>query len=187
MKMAALVLASGLSRRYGKDDKLMATLKGQALLAYCLDAAKGALFDGYFVVTPDPDPRADLARSFGFTIIPNSIAEAGQGVSISAGVSEIIDKGFESICLLLGDMPFVTSDYLRKLKSHAPDSDIIFSQVNTQNQPPAIFRGQALRTLKNLSGDRGANSLDLANFAISHMEMSEAMAKDFDLATDFMR
>lgn len=188
-KIAALVLASGLSRRYGNDDKLMAEVKGQALLAYCLDAARAVNFDGYYVVSPDPDPnpdpRADLARRHGFEVIGNPAPENGQGASLALGAMTLINRGFDATCVLLGDMPFVTPKYLQLLMSFAPAADIVFSQVRDQDQPPAIFRGPALEALTTLSGDRGAHSLDLSGFEISHFEMSPPMAKDFDLADEF--
>lgn len=183
MKTAALILASGLSRRFGKEDKLLAELKGQALLAYCLDAAKNVDFDGLFVICPDPDPRADLARSLGFTVINNPSPEAGQGASIALGAQHCISDGFDAVCVLLGDMPFVTTEFLKELNQ--TPGDIVFSQLDDRDQPPAIFRGSALQKLTDLSGDKGAASLDLSAFAKTHIPLPEGMSVDFDTEEDF--
>ncbi len=183
MRTAALVLASGLSRRFGTDDKLLADLKGQALLAYCLDTAKTARFDGYLVICPDPDPRAELARSLGFQVIPNPSPEQGQGASIALGAKYCQSAGFEAACILLGDMPFVSAEYLQALSK--ANGDIIFSLNNDRDQPPAIFRGEALAALTALSGDQGAKTLDLSAFHITQMDLPDPLAMDFDRPEDF--
>ncbi len=183
MKTAALVLASGLSRRFGTEDKLLAELKGQALLAYCLDAARESGFDGLYVVSPDPDPRADLARRHGFRVISNPAPEAGQGASLALGSRYVIEKGFDAVCILLGDMPMVLSDYIRELCREP--GDIVFSEVNGLDQPPAVFRHKALYSLTQLSGDKGAKSLDLSEFTITRLSLPEEMSVDFDHPSDF--
>lgn len=183
MTMAALVLASGLSRRYGSDDKLMAELKGQALLAYCLDTVETAGFQHRFIVCPDPDPRAELARRFGFSVIANQSPEDGQGTSISLGARHVINAGFDTACILLGDMPFITADYLKSLRKM--NGDIVFSQVQDIDQPPAVFRLAALKALTGLSGDKGAGALDLSCFNVSHMKLPAEMSVDFDTEDDF--
>jgi len=183
VKTAALVLASGLSKRFGSEDKLLTDLKGQALLAYSLDTARETGFDGLFVICPDPDPRADIARSFGFDVIPNPSPEAGQGATIALGAKHCQSAGFDAACILLGDMPFVTSHYLRRLKRQ--NGDIIFSRSGSCHQPPAIFRGPAIKALTQLSGDNGAKTLELSNFHIEYINLPEEMARDFDLRSDF--
>lgn len=185
-KMAVLVLASGLSKRFGAQDKLMAEVKGQALLAYCLDAARGVNFDGYYVVTPDPDPRASLARSLGFKVIHNPTPEAGQGASIAAGVKALVDQGYDAVCILLGDMPMITSKFIERLK-RASDTEIIFSRANHRDGPPAIFKGSALGALMSLTGDKGARSIDLSNFNIDVLDMPPELAIDFDTPEDFQK
>ena len=183
MKIAAMVLASGLSRRFGQDDKLLADLKGQALLAYSLDAVRSADFENRFIICPEPDPRAILARNFGFNVIANSEPEAGQGASISLGAKYLRANGFDAVCILLGDMPFVTPEYLKQIQ--AMSGDIVFSRTNNKEQPPAIFRGDALEILTTLSGDQGASQLDLSPFTVSNIDLPGEMEKDFDRPEDF--
>lgn len=183
MKSAALVLASGLSRRFGSEDKLLADLKGQALLAYCLDAARNTGFDGLFVVCPDSDPRADLARTFGFEVIGNRAPELGQGASIAVGTRHILDKGYQAVCVLLGDMPFITAEYLMRLSETS--GDIVFSQRDGVEQPPAIFRNLSMQALTGLFGDNGARTLDLSSFDVTRLNLPVEMSIDFDTEDDF--
>ena len=185
--MACLILASGLSRRFGGDDKLLAELKGQALLAYALDTAKSAPFADYFVITPKNDPRAELARVRGFKVIDNSLPDAGQGASLALGASHIVRADYEAVCVLLGDMPFITPGYLARLIRTSSASDIIFSQNSGLDMPPAIFRGDALLALQNLTGDQGAKHIDLSRFSISRATLPDDMARDMDRPEDFDR
>ncbi len=185
LKTACLVLASGLSKRYGPDDKLLADLKGKALLAYCLDAAKMAGFDGLYVVTPKHDPRAKLAISQGFKIIDNPVPEAGQGASIACGAAYALRQSYDSGCILLGDMPFVTPAYLKGLQRRIRGADIVFSSHHNRQQPPAIFNRKALAMLAELTGDKGAQSLDLSTLNINSSELPDDLARDFDCVDDF--
>lgn len=185
MRCAALVLASGLSTRFGPSDKLLAELKGKALLCYALDAVRQAKFDGYFAITPDRDPRAKLARARGFSVIDNPSPQSGLGATIARGARYLVEIGYESVCITLGDMPFVTSDYLTRLLQRSPNADIIFSEHLSKNQPPAIFRGEALGALMSLSGDIGANALDLSVFKIARLKMPEDISRDMDKPADF--
>lgn len=183
MKIAALVLASGLSSRFGPKDKLLMDLKGRPLLAYCLDAVRSAQFEHRFIVCPDPDLRADLARDFDFAIIPNPYPVAGQGATIALGATYLVANGFDTICILLGDMPFVTSEYLTTMRDL--DGDIVFSHAQGKDQPPALFRHDAMRMLTQLTGDQGARSLDLSQFEISSLDLPAEMSVDFNTEEDF--
>jgi len=185
MKCAALVLASGLSARYGKADKLLADLKGKALLAYTLDAITSAKFNGYFVITPQNEARAHLAKQRRFEVIHNPDPAAGQGHSIAIGAKHIINTGFDCACVLLGDMPMIMPEYLGRLKRAAESADVVFSRADNRNQPPAIFRGEALQALTTLSGDKGARSLDWNRFKVKRIDLPDDLAVDFDTPEDF--
>jgi len=185
MTMACLVLASGLSRRFGDADKLMADLNGRVLLAHTLDTARQVEFGGYFIVTPDPDPRAELGRRRGFSIIANLSPEAGQGASLALGARYLLASGFNQACILLGDMPFISPEYLRELIMRSTDFDIIFSHIDDRDQPPAVFSKNALDVLTTLTGDKGARSADLSSFSIGHQDLPANMAPSYDTQKDF--
>ena len=186
MSMACLVVASGLSRRFGDEDKLLADLKGQALLAYCLDTAASVPFAQRYVVTSD-DKRAELAKARGFNIVHNPTPEDGMGTSLALGAIDLLNHGFNAGCILLGDMPFVTPEYLTKLIKHSKSFDISFSQNNNRNMPPAIFKNGALYTLTTLRGDKGMQSQNLSHFNISHLDLPNDLARDMDTPEDFDR
>ncbi len=184
MTIACLVLASGLSRRFGDEDKLLADLNGQTLLAYCLDTAASVPFDGRFVVTAD-DGRAELAKARSFNVIQNQNPEDGMGASLTCGVRHILDAEYDEVCVLLGDMPFVTPQYIKKLIKGSARFDVTYSQNEDRLMPPAIFKGQVLQSLTQLSGDKGAQSLDLSRYNIGHVELPDEMARDMDEPHDF--
>ena len=173
-----------MSRRFGNEDKLLADLKGQALLAYCLDTAASAPFTDRFIVTFD-DERALLGLARGFNIIHNPDPELGMGAALAGGVRHILQLGHSQACILLGDMPFVTTHYLQNLMKRSSQYDITYSQNNERDMPPAIFKGAALKVLTQLTGDKGAQSLDLSGFKIDHLQLPDEMARDMDEPNDF--
>ena len=163
----------------------MSELKGQALLAYGLDAARSASFERYFIITPDPDPRATLARRFGFEVIDNPSPESGQGASLARAISHLWDLGIREVCVCLGDMPFVTGAYLNKLRALSGPSDIVFSHTENGDQPPAIFKQEAMQALTRLDQDQGARKLDWSGYNISRLPLPPELAFDFDRPDDF--
>ena len=53
LRLAALVLAAGQSRRFGAANKLLADLAGMPVLAHILTSLSGSAFDDIVVVASD--------------------------------------------------------------------------------------------------------------------------------------
>ncbi|NNE57350.1 MAG: nucleotidyltransferase family protein [Hellea sp.] len=185
MTMACLVLASGLSRRFGDGDKLMQNLGGKPLLAHCLIAASEIFAPEHrFIVVPNPDPRSELASQFEFSLIDNPEPETGQGRSLAIGVQALLAQNYHSVCVLLADMPFISPEFIQGFIDQSENFDIGFSQVRGRAQPPAIFKATAFEPLTGLSGDQGARALDLSAFSIAQIPLPEEMARDIDIPDD---
>ncbi len=155
------------------------------MIEHVLTAARPVPFDGHFVVTQDPDPKADLARSHGFEIIPIQERDPGQGDSIRIGVTYLLNAGYEGVCILLGDMPFVTQNYLEELLSAASDHTAIFSRAQDRLQPPAIIKMPALYSLTVLRGDEGfLRRFGEADMMLGELALPAEMARDIDRLED---
>ncbi len=108
-----LVLASGLSRRFGSQNKLLAPLHGRTVITRTLDAYLDFFGECWVVLGHDSsmisqqlDPRVHVVLNTAFT--------EGQSAALKAGLAEIPpDVG----AILVGpaDQPLMTGHVLEKL------------------------------------------------------------------------
>ena len=137
MRVVAIVLAAGFSRRLGRP-KQDVVFEGETLLARATRVA-GEVADEVVVVTRDL----------------NSEADEGMASSIRAGVAR---AGTDArILITLCDQPLVTADHLRALI--AIDAPIVATAYSGIAGVPAIFAPQFVPELLALRGDVGARSI----------------------------
>lgn len=96
-------------------------------------------------------------------IIENKNWENGMGGTISFGIN-YLENNFPEIngtYILLSDQPFVTLNYLEKLKSEKEKerNKIIASKYESTLGPPAFFPKNIFSALKNLNGQKGAKPI----------------------------
>ena len=127
-RTAILLLASGLSSRFGAGDKLMANLNGRPILARAAGAlANRPVAKRVAVVGKDQTARKACLEALGFEIVLNPAPEDGQGRTLAIGSQYVRDATeADSVLILLGDMPFVTDTHLagipaRHVVAAAPD------------------------------------------------------------------
>jgi len=153
------LLASGLSSRFGTQNKLLAVLNGEPMIAQTAKVACGAGFDKvYAVVNNDPDLHKVLAE-FDIQLIINEQPEKGLSNAVKLAATTAIDINATSLTIALGDMPFITDEHLIKLKSFTKTAHAASSFNGQTNSPPALFGASLFGALTQLEGDRGALSL----------------------------
>lgn len=177
---ALVILASGLSQRFGKADKLMADFKGKPLVQHVIDAANDIPFAECFAVIPKESvQRRKLFNYEGYSLIENESPEMGQGGSLRLAALAAQEKGHKAICLMLGDMPFVRKEDVINLLQNLSDKDRAISHCNKTLMPPAIFANDALSELSNVNPRGGAKSLFKSDKFYKH-PLSERAARDID-------
>ncbi len=152
--ITGIILASGFSRRMGKD-KLLMEFNGKKLLEWTLIAAKESSLSSIILVYRKEEIR-QLGEEYGMKTIKNSLSELGQSESLKAGVRESSPE--DSYMFLLGDQPFVDSqliDRLIRIHKENPES-IIIPSYNGKNAPPTIIPKKYREELLNIEGDTGA-------------------------------
>jgi len=84
---AAILLASGFSRRFGGGNKLLVPFKGKPLARYTLElVSKLDFYGGIYFIAASPDVAA-LAADFGnIRVVKNPAPEKGLGESVRLGV-----------------------------------------------------------------------------------------------------
>ena len=106
-RAAIILLASGLSRRYGNRDKLTANLGGKHLIEH--SASELAKLPALTRVAVTPTDRNDLKEHLinRFVIALNRKPKHGLGHSLAVGVQVALQSKPDAIVVCVGDMPFI--------------------------------------------------------------------------------
>lgn len=183
---ALILLASGLSTRFGHRNKLLARLGDKAVVNHVIEELAELKFSRRFVVLADDDN--DLATTFkrsGYVIVFNDNPDQGQGRSLALGTSKCIEDGFETACVALADMPFISAAHVQQLIEALSASKVAMSCYDNRLMPPAVFAGESLKKLTFLSGEQGAKSI-LSDFDIISFPLSKMLAHDIDTPEDLI-
>ncbi|MDF0546144.1 nucleotidyltransferase family protein [Sphingobium sp. H39-3-25] len=168
MKVAAVLLAAGLSSRFGAD-KLAAMLDAIPLGHHAARTLMNLDLKARIVVTGG----AGLAWPAEFLAIRNPEPERGLSHSIRLGVGAARKAGMDAVLIGLADMPFVSIAHFRCLLDglSGPDS-ILASSTGGRRMPPAVFGSSWFDALDALKGEMGARSL------LAHAVMVEASRRE---------
>lgn len=196
MSIAAVILAAGQSRRFGKANKLTAELDGRPVAAYALEAAAKSRCDGIVLVVP-PDHgellnalRTDGAASFATAV--NEEAATGMASSIRAGIAALPGTVAGAL-LMLADMPHITPgliDLLIEAFEASGGTAIVFPETHDGARGhPVIFPAQLFDELKQLKGDVGARPVieAHADLLCPLAVQTDAVIEDIDTPQDLER
>jgi len=149
---ACIVLASGLSRRFGGMDKLQADLCGKPVLDHVLQTVLSVGYGEIFLISQaESGPR--------FTSIINHNPECGQGHALRLGLGAARAAGWDSISVVLGDMPLVETSHLRRMIEKIELSHSVVSVYGDKKMPPAMFKDKAVSTILADKSQTGANTI----------------------------
>ena len=163
MRVPAIILAAGASRRLGQPKQLV-SIDGETLLARTVRIATECACDPIVIVLGAQHEAilasVDLSQTHA---VINSNWEQGIATSIRAGIEALLlrSPSATSVLLLVCDQPRLTADHLRALlNTHASDEqNIVASHYAGTAGIPAIFPANQFSRLRSLRGDAGARSL----------------------------
>jgi molybdenum cofactor cytidylyltransferase len=163
MRLAAMVLAAGRSRRFGTDNKLLAVLDGQPLVARTVAAATAAGFDRVVVVTgPDHLAIAATLADCPVRLIRCADARDGLGFSIATGIGALAAE-IDGVAILPGDMPLMTPATLKAMAdifvAHGGERIVHAIDAAGEQRNPVFWPRAFFPMLASLEGDRGAKTL----------------------------
>lgn len=185
MNIALILLAAGLSTRFG-DDKLTTLFRGRPLLLHAASALQGrSLTARIAIASPDRPERRDLLEGAGWTVIDNTAPQAGQSSSLKLGVAHAKRAGADGVLVLLGDMPLVPDTHLSELiKSAQAGAQAIMTEANGVLTPPAFFTARLFDTLLALEGDQGAKHVFRDTPGRRTLELDAPLTIDIDTPAD---
>jgi len=172
-----VVLAAGLSSRMGVN-KLLLPLKGKPLVRHAVDAAAASRCDLVIVVTGDNCGQIEAAScAHKVRFVRNRDFTGGLSESLKCGL-RALPPDCEGVAVLLGDMPFVTSQLIDALITAFDPTDgraICVPVHRGQRGNPVLWARQFFPEMVALEGDTGARPL---------MARHEAVLYELEVADD---
>jgi molybdenum cofactor cytidylyltransferase len=185
---SVVVLAAGLSRRYGASNKLLADFNGKPLALHIAETLADLPFHQRIAVCPVEDGQLRaLFLDRGFEIALNSDPTRGQASSLAVGVAAAAKTGPDAILICLADMPLVSATLVTKLIEMLDTDPIgIVASASLSERlagPPAIFAPAHFQSLMSLEGDVGARVMLRA---APTMLVPDECLLDLDSCDDFI-
>lgn len=159
-RVVALVMAAGRSRRFAGADKRLAVLPdGRCLLASSCELAREAFADVRVVLREEDDRVALGLVDPALRVIRAPRGDAGLGASLAdAFIALGRDPALvncRAAAVLLGDMPSIAPDTLRRLRDAAECKSILRPRQGGRPGHPVLFGRDLWPALEGLEGDTG--------------------------------
>lgn len=170
--VACVVLASGLSERFGKSNKLESPLCGKPVLEHVLETVTAVGFGEVFLVSRS-------SHSGDFVVVKNETPELGQGHALRIGLNAARTKGWHQVSVVLGDMPLVSSVHVKAVVQNLQSSLSVISKSEGRRMPPAAFCATAIDKILGSETKSTARALfDQLNLLTVPMTVEEALDVD---------
>jgi molybdenum cofactor cytidylyltransferase len=155
-RIAALVLAGGLSRRLGYPKQLV-ELCGKPALQWVLDAVQRTSLEPRVLVLNPDVARSRALETEGFIVVVNERAGEGQSTSIRAGLA-VLPEDVDAVVFFLGDQPFIDPAVAALLvdRFRATQAAIVRPRYADGPGHPILIARRLFPELLALGGDTGA-------------------------------
>jgi molybdenum cofactor cytidylyltransferase len=157
--VAAVILAAGISRRFG-SPKQLAQLDGRTLLEHVLERAIGAGLDPVIAVVPAWFKQPELAKG-PIRWVRNPNPERGMSESLRLGFAALPARA-EAALILLGDQPTIPPSSIGAILAHRGERSVIAASTDGHPTPPVLVERSHFGLVEEASGDRGLRDLLVA-------------------------
>lgn len=164
-KVAAVILAAGLGRRFG-SPKLVAQLAGETLLSHVARRAREAGLDPIIAVVPvgaETPARVDA--------VVNHDPARGLSSSLQLGIGAVPPE--RAALVLLVDQPTVAPAAIAAVLAARGTRPLVAASAGGRYGPPVLIEPAAVPTVMALSGDMG-----LREVLAAHPDLVEAVPID---------
>lgn len=162
-KTAIVILAAGASSRMGVPKQLL-PWGSSTLIGHVIKISSSLNTEVHVILGANAHViQSELPMAENINIYLNPEWKGGIGNSIAFAVKTLKKHHLDGILFLLGDQPFVTKDYLEKMRNHFDKNttSIIASEFNGSLGVPALFPSEYFDELSTLNGDVGAKKIVL--------------------------
>ena len=161
MKITAIFLAAGKSRRFGIKDKLFMDVHGTPLCFYALSTILKVSLDAVCVIARKEQRHMFVPFLHRVQII-SPLEDCGQAASLKTGILHAEQAGADAAIIVLADQPFITKEAIEKLLSSFKENPHIpFAVYRRQNiiAPPILINRSLFADIRLLKGDKGAKDI----------------------------
>jgi molybdenum cofactor cytidylyltransferase len=187
IKIAAVILAAGASKRFG-SNKLLQRIDGISILERTMDSVRANNFWNIAVVTP-PGRDLDPILHKGTLKIVNKEWARGIGTSIALATRQF-EGDVDGILFLLADQPLIKPSDISRLVLEFLVSPrrIIACSVDGQVRNPILFPSSVFGELKQLKEDKGARSIAESHVEnLIKVEVDAPSLTDIDIVDDLQK
>ena len=183
MKTAAVVLAAGGGSRFaGSSHKLLAPWRGRPLVAWAIDAARGAGTSQVWVVAGALDLSAVVPE--GVELLDNPRWAEGQATSLAVALDEASRRGLDAVVVGLGDQPLVPAAAWAAVA--AASAQIAVASYGGKRRNP-VRLAASVWPLVAREGDEGARGLIRDRPELVSEVACEGSPADIDTVEDLNR
>lgn len=190
MKVSAIVLAAGLSRRmtapgHPGRNKLLLPYNGRPLLERVLKlAASFDFFQHILVTTPEIAAKVDLPTAF--QVVCNPTPQKGQSASLRLGTQAASGEGY---LFFVGDQPLLDRQTVENVLAAAGPENIVYPVCDGRPGNPVFFGSAYREELLAVQGDAGGRALrEKYPQCCVPVQASSALALlDIDTYEDYLR
>lgn len=159
LKTAAIVLAAGAARRFGRPKQLL-ELDGESLVRRaCRIASESGCSPVILVLGAHAETIIAEGIPEGVCRVMNDDWERGMGNSLAKGAALLGEA--EAVIVLLADQPGVTADTLSGMQASlaAGGASLLLCDHGEAMGPPALFLARHFPELARLDGEEGGRSI----------------------------
>ena len=183
MTTAAVILAAGEGSRYsGETHKLLAKVKGKAVVTWSVEHALAAELDETIVVTGAVELLDVLPADV--TVLHNHQWADGQARSLRCAVAYAEMAGHDALVVGLGDQPLIPPSAWREVA--ASEAVIATASFSGERTPPVRLSADVWAALP-IDGDEGARALMRARPDLVVEVECSGRALDVDTLSDLQR
>ena len=192
-RIDCFILAAGMSKRMGSENKLLKKINNNIILNQTLiNHTESKINNINLILGYQKDIILKYIDQKKISIIVNNNFKSGMLSSILK-INENISNKTKGILISLADMPFVTSEDINKLIKifNENDQKIICIPENKGKLgnplllPKEIYK-DLIKDISKLSNDKGLKKLILdKKYNYIRVSLSEGVTKDFDTIEDF--
>lgn len=177
MKTVGILLAAGQSKRFGAENKLLADFKGKPLVHHAANALQGAKLDCILAVISKNGVPAELLN---MPTVINDSEQCAQSDNLRLGLKYAIKQNADKVVIVLGDMPFVTSQTIQAISNLCTKSRCSAAMSSGHKLPPVAIPVSLFSEVMSSEGDQGARGLIQTLPPESCFKISPKEALDID-------